>query len=752
MRMNIYFQHYRKSLFFRFMALIFALVSALLLLFSFFYYRIISDNYIKQGKSINESLIQQIADNIEGSIGFIEQRVISVGENKFAVNAAVQPGMAYSERNASLLLYLKETNDSNKLISTICIYEKTTDTVYISNETIVTLNHALQQNLIRACISANPQSILSSVPYRFETYLFYYDENIYLVHASIQVHDCYDLFVIAELNKEALFNSANVICKQTSNRLDILNEDNAVVLSVKPDSEAAALDPDNTITIEMANPSWTYRLYPYNAALPSAAHYLASMLPFFIIILIISILMVPLISWRVYSPIRELVYNISVEEEASEVPPHNCVYRNEIEYLRSTYDAAIHNRNEISLLIKEVRPELEERLLLSLINGADYTESELLEKLNNMFSTYSINDKYQVILAYPRPTPGRDSDIDTQIILHQLRDLLQQMHLANRTVPLFLTGIKGYGIVILHYPRTSPNELIKNCGSQVIEEMKHFVMQHHISVLYAKGKIIDGVRDIRLSFENAEESIRYQIYFENEQDELDGKTETETNPEQAEFNEQIELLVDHLKRYELVLADKMVDCMLYRIEHSEIDPSIKKYQYIRILDVLAERALTPGNDDFAHKRKYIGEVYNALRNTSLQENLDRNVYDAAQELLKLTKEASVRKKSRLVIRAKECIENNYNNIDLSVNAIADEIGISASYLSMIFVEYAGENLVSYLSAYRVNMAKDFLANTNIIIRDVGYKTGFNTIQNFNRVFKRYVGITPSEYRCKYQKQ
>ena len=85
-----------------------------------------------------------------------------------------------------------------------------------------------------------------------------------------------------------------------------------------------------------------------------------------------------------------------------------------------------------------------------------------------------------------------------------------------------------------------------------------------------------------------------------------------------------------------------------------------------------------------------------------------------------------------------------------VGEIAENIGCTPSYLSTVFSEYTGENLVSYLNSYRIEMAKKLLMNSRVLIRDIGFKTGFNTVQNFNRVFKKTVGITPNEYRKTYQ--
>lgn len=745
--LHIFIRQFKKSLFFRFLVLIFALMAGTLLIFSYFSYRIISYEYIKQSKLINQSLLQQIADKVENTIDFIEGYIASVAGNRYVVNVAVKPGTEYAERNASLLSFLKEAADSSEYVSAIYVYEKASNALFSSKGAMCNVDSALNAKTIRTCVSDTPRSMLFSTEFRYDTYLSYVDGKVYLVHASIPIDNTFHLFVIAELNKEALFRNAYEICWQTANCLDIIDGNNAVVLNIHPSPETLKLN--NTISFETKYPSWIFRFYLSQASLPSAKDYLTAVLPFSIVVLAISIILVPYIAWRVYSPIWELAQNVSTDEKPTGRMPCDAEYTNEIDYLLRTYDAAIQDRDAILTLVREVRPELEERLLISLINGADYSEAELDEKLHNMCSAWSVDDKYQVILAYPRPDDGRDNDIDSQIILYQLKELMQNIRLTGQATMFFLPGVRGYGIAILRYPGSSANEMIKSCGEQVIEEMKRFSLQRNIYVLFSNGRIFDSMRDIRLSFDSAEEQIGYQIYFAAEHGETDAATNTGMNHDQTGFSEQIELLIDHVKRYEWNSAERLLDLILDQIARSDIELSMKKYQYAHILDALAEHALMPPSDDCTLKRQWLGEVYTDLRNTDIQENLAQDVHAAAQELLKLAEEASVRKQSRHVMRAKECIENSYGNINLSVNVIAEEIGISASYLSKIFVECTGDNLVRYLNTYRVDMAKDLLANTNIMIRDVGYKTGFNTIQNFNRVFKRYTGETPSEFRARY---
>jgi len=64
----------------------------------------------------------------------------------------------------------------------------------------------------------------------------------------------------------------------------------------------------------------------------------------------------------------------------------------------------------------------------------------------------------------------------------------------------------------------------------------------------------------------------------------------------------------------------------------------------------------------------------------------------------------------------------------------------------LFAQHQGEGFVEYLNRFRVDKAKSLLQSTDLLIKEVGYKVGFNSTQNFNRVFKRWTGMTPQQYR------
>lgn len=99
----------------------------------------------------------------------------------------------------------------------------------------------------------------------------------------------------------------------------------------------------------------------------------------------------------------------------------------------------------------------------------------------------------------------------------------------------------------------------------------------------------------------------------------------------------------------------------------------------------------------------------------------------------------------VVERAKYFIRKNYRR-DLSLDEVAREVNISSYYLSKLFKEETGENFIGYLTACRMEAARKMLADRNASIKEICIETGYSDPNYFSRIFKKTVGVSPTEYR------
>jgi two-component system response regulator YesN len=122
-----------------------------------------------------------------------------------------------------------------------------------------------------------------------------------------------------------------------------------------------------------------------------------------------------------------------------------------------------------------------------------------------------------------------------------------------------------------------------------------------------------------------------------------------------------------------------------------------------------------------------------------------NIINTVCEYISLAKSSKNRK---LVDMAVKLIQNNYSDLDISLNSIAERLYITPSYLSALFKNEMGITFSDYLTEYRIEKAKELLKDVKIKIYEVAEAVGYTDQHYFSKVFKNITSFTPKEYREK----
>lgn len=97
-------------------------------------------------------------------------------------------------------------------------------------------------------------------------------------------------------------------------------------------------------------------------------------------------------------------------------------------------------------------------------------------------------------------------------------------------------------------------------------------------------------------------------------------------------------------------------------------------------------------------------------------------------------------------RAMELISADFSNPLMGLYYVADELGVSNSYLSTAFKNVYGTGIIQYLNGLRIERAKQLILTTDKSIKEIAQLVGFSSDINFIRVFKKYESTTPSTFR------
>ena len=102
--------------------------------------------------------------------------------------------------------------------------------------------------------------------------------------------------------------------------------------------------------------------------------------------------------------------------------------------------------------------------------------------------------------------------------------------------------------------------------------------------------------------------------------------------------------------------------------------------------------------------------------------------------------------SALYRYALQYIDTHYTNPDFSISAMADNMNITLSWLSTLFKQHAGKNLNNYVTEKRLERACLLLASPLYSIGEIAHKCGYDDAGYFSSLFRKKIGMNPTEYR------
>lgn len=149
--------------------------------------------------------------------------------------------------------------------------------------------------------------------------------------------------------------------------------------------------------------------------------------------------------------------------------------------------------------------------------------------------------------------------------------------------------------------------------------------------------------------------------------------------------------------------------------------------------------------DYAIEAMHI-KAFDYLLKPWKEERLFELINTAIENVRSMQKTDSIVHSQKDII--KDYIDRNYKK-DISAKDVAGILGYSDVYFSKVFKQLFDDNFINYLTKIRIDRAKVLLKDVSFNIKEVGKSVGYADSNYFTKVFKRSVGMSPSEYRSKH---
>jgi len=251
--------------------------------------------------------------------------------------------------------------------------------------------------------------------------------------------------------------------------------------------------------------------------------------------------------------------------------------------------------------------------------------------------------------------------------------------------------------------------------------------------------------NINQSYKEAEESAKIGIYS-NQQITYYSEIETLNTTIDSNIISEIEQYFSLKHSNDFFEMDKLIDQVIDYAKQTRLPPKKSFYLSSKLVNHLLEYVEKEFELNHIMDERY--EVYEQLNTLNsldeLSEWLRRLVYSIKSKV----DAHKVSYNEKLILDIKDYLNVNYRE-PIVLEDLGKHFYKNPSYLCSLFSKSVGKTIFEYITSTRINHAKKMLRTSSCKVADVAFQVGYENQKYFYQVFKKNVGITPSQYRSKY---
>lgn len=408
-----------------------------------------------------------------------------------------------------------------------------------------------------------------------------------------------------------------------------------------------------------------------------------------------------------------------------------CSKKNHIEKIQQAYEQNI--------------PMLREHFLNRLLegNGSRNDVKEQLEKLE-----LTVQGDYQAVVFIEMEDSSvffeNYADVSYDLILFSIVNITGEL-LENNPHSVVFQNVNNRCVVIFfHETEGKLQEMIQEAGRQIIDAMWKY-MQTKVSVVI--GETVSCPEDWQQSYENAKYAGEFRFLMDEHEFIYGRDFAVKREWRRIPTNTWVERLVLLIKLNQKEDIENAVVEFFDELRSSRAD---RQTVFLHIQNVVLTILITleEGEIDLGEgmqvETSFINQL-NEFRHLSQIQDKFLSLCWKLSDSIAGKRESSNQK---LAVLAMDYIEKNYKNPDITLNTVCDSLSVSVSYFSMIFKNQTKETFIEALTRVRIEKARKLFETTSMKNYEIATSVGYHDPHYFGAIFKKQMGMTPTEYAKK----
>ncbi|MBR3763013.1 MAG: response regulator [Clostridia bacterium] len=389
----------------------------------------------------------------------------------------------------------------------------------------------------------------------------------------------------------------------------------------------------------------------------------------------------------------------------------------------------------------EVQQALRQHFMQQLLYGGLHT-STLLEKARSLRLDV-LKPLYQpVLFSFGAP-------VDHALLQISVRNLMERMEL-----PLYCFSESNVLTVLLD---GQDAQSLTERVYQFNAILRHEVQEVSPVITTVVGSIVQRLSAVGQAYHTASDLLK-KVFGVSLGQVVDVNDAAQIVAEMIELGDPFgPAFQQKLQRVGMGEVEALVDEVLRSPEGSRFGSTLMRYYaLVDLLKMTVQQVVKAGEDagpDVKDVASRLSGEYDLLAASGTAEGFRDTAIDLIRRFVSLRREPRAQeetlgamKYSHVISRAEKYVAENFCDPNISLISVARYVGLSAAHFSTIFSQSVGRSFISYLTAMRINRAKELLANTSMKLSAIAMEIGYNEPNYFSHVFRKSEGVTPKEYR------